>query len=334
MGIYADLINECRERFAGRHGGWWRRLFPQRPQCDPRDDIKPALRPAYARLMREGRVVWSCVVQANYSIWQPGDNDSGYHGVYDVAGALDDRPWVLADVAGALGAMKDTHPADPELRAAAYRLTDELDHCPRHPVPAALTGGIAVNLGAILLHRRRLPGRRLQGKLLPVVIAPGRSDFAMVPPLGAWPAELARRWEELCTALDDGSHATPAQDLVRSLDSGPARPVQWDDSVQAVRLTREAEEALRDAQAEVDDGSPIRLVVRSHYNPDADFRWHTALVVTGDALQDDLVRVPCSAWRVEALRDEADHVRGVTVDWRCSFGEWDFFCSPKERTWR
>jgi hypothetical protein len=148
-------------------------------------------------LRMHGSVLWGHVVEANDLLRLPSGDDHPA----TVAWSLD--PWFdravddLRRIADALGDPDLRRRSDGETARFARRLTEHVGRVMQWPVPASLTGGRQVFLTSIIVHRPHLPDGQLRSPLVPLLVAPGRSQAAMILPMAEWSAELRELWNAL-----------------------------------------------------------------------------------------------------------------------------------------
>ncbi|MEZ6186025.1 MAG: hypothetical protein R3F62_13570 [Planctomycetota bacterium] len=182
-----------RGRPAGRLARW--RL---QPRCPAWTHTDPLLRQLDARdpLLRVGRVVWGAVVQANVALYEPGRHDHPAGLVYGPGEDYTDLVPALTELARELYLLKDTTPEGEDLRELAQAVTDELSRPARLRVPERLTRGPEAYLTTALLHRAHLPGGRLRGRLLPLLVAPEVTPWTFPLPGAFWSPELLAAWRD------------------------------------------------------------------------------------------------------------------------------------------
>lgn len=141
-------------------------------------------------LLQRGRVVWGYVVQANTLLFEPGPGDCPAALVYGADPSFAARLGDLAAAAGRLFATKDA-PID----RLSQSVADELDRLLRYRLPEWLLTDEAY-FAAVMVFRAHLPGRVLQRRFLPVLVAPELTPVAMVLPAQFWSDGLLAAWSE------------------------------------------------------------------------------------------------------------------------------------------
>jgi hypothetical protein len=213
-----DTIRICNRRFGSppRRSWWWsdRRDYLKVRTPDwiahyPDDPLALLFRRS-ADVFAQGVVVWGHVIQANMRIFDHGDSDLPGEVVYSLAAdqdRIDTRR--LRGIAERLYALKGTAPHDQELASIAEYLTDEQLRVFGLPVPASICSNasgsgiagpsiagpsMACRISTIYFVRDHLPGRRLAGMLLPVVVLPQAPCLALPLPAIYWPKPLLAAW--------------------------------------------------------------------------------------------------------------------------------------------
>jgi hypothetical protein len=148
------------------------------------------------QLLDEGRVVWSCLVQANELLFSAGEDDHPAAVVWSDA-ETDLEVEQLQQTARRLYELKGETTDDPEVQRFADLLEDELDAPLRLDVPFSLNDGVPARYASIMVPRSHLPFRQLTFGTFPLLVLPDATDAAIVLPLAAWPSGLVRYWEYL-----------------------------------------------------------------------------------------------------------------------------------------
>lgn len=145
----------------------------------------------YPILLREGRVVWAHMVQANSALFEPGQDDLPAEFLYDPEGI---SPAELAPVAAQLGDLKGTVPTDPALRRIAEHLTAEMTREFALPVPYAISEAHTMLMSTAMVCRKHLPNGFLNHFFVPVLISDRCPGSLMILPSRWWPAAFAAAW--------------------------------------------------------------------------------------------------------------------------------------------
>jgi hypothetical protein len=138
-----------------------------------------------------GRVVWGRIVLANKLLFEPGSDDSPADVLYDSSGKL---PFTaLREPAAALFGLRGRAPANPEEKAYADHLNDELTRVTGMAVPTSISP-LPLRVSTVLIHRPHLPDGKLSMSYFPVVMNDQHPGAIMVLPSRWWPAWLREIW--------------------------------------------------------------------------------------------------------------------------------------------
>lgn len=161
-----------------------------------------------ADLLRDGRVVWAALIQANNILFAPGGTRGGAPGevLYDPQGRT--PPEDLAAVAQTVFSLKGRRMDDPALAYFSDYLADEMIRVFGIDVPATIVP-YPLKASTTYFDRRHLPDGRLAQRVLPVVISDSRPGAVMVLPLPLWPQHLREAWSPQQPAPDFGPPGTP-----------------------------------------------------------------------------------------------------------------------------
>ncbi len=146
-----------------------------------------------ALLLREGRIVWAALVMANNLLFKPGKEDCPALLVYSLDPRFESRPDELHDIARRIFELKNTEPAEPELRALARLVTEESDRGMGWRVPEALTDR-DVRGSIFMVFRKHIPLGQMCGEFFPILVHPS-TEAVMILPFEGWPAELLKSWK-------------------------------------------------------------------------------------------------------------------------------------------
>lgn len=150
-----------------------------------------------ADLLREGRLVWGALIQANRLLRVAGGAHGGGTGevLYDPLGRVPTAE--LAALAKTLAPVKGQRVADPERAAFAAALSETLDgEAPRVfglDVPRALSAH-GLKVSTTWFDRRLLPGGKIADTVFPVLISDAHPGAVLVLPQSQWPEDLLRKW--------------------------------------------------------------------------------------------------------------------------------------------
>jgi iron-sulfur cluster assembly protein len=318
--MFADWIRDCRREWSRGRAGWLGMIGLGSPaaELDLRETIPESLRPHYLELARHGAVVWGHTAQANRQLYSPGYEDLPCNTIYSPSPYFDSRPDRLAEVADAVYALKDTGPADPELADVAATITDEFNGVEKQRLPERLTDGREVYLAWTIVHRPRLPEGVLSDRLLPLVIAPGKTRANMILPLRYWARPLVDHWGRL-------------DDLLRRRTENRRGAADGAEPVAEAPPVALAEEALAEREARLIDVTPraarmIRKLARQcgmaepYYlavavtQTEKGPRHRTDLAPTWDRQRE--VCIECGEVRVLIPKDQVSLLAGAVVDFR------------------
>ncbi|MDR2625693.1 MAG: hypothetical protein LBC37_05110 [Zoogloeaceae bacterium] len=157
----------------------------------------------FPTLLREGRVVWGALIQANNNLFASGTDDLPAEVVYSIDGSV--PPDVLAPVAQALFALRKQLPpqADDALKKCADYLNAETVRAFGWPVPASLVPAPGLperlpdglRISTLWVMRKYLPHGYLAGNVLPLLASDACPGHVMVIPANAWPATFRASWD-------------------------------------------------------------------------------------------------------------------------------------------
>jgi hypothetical protein len=194
----ADLIHRLRSTFANRQ----KSLNPLtlgsvRAPCPAWMPANEALREILNRqdlLLTQGRIVWAALIQANKLMFSPGKDDCPALLLYSHDPYFDARPHELRSMASSVFKLKNTAPANPEEKAVADLITDEMDRSMGWKLPDAVTDKDACT-ATFLVFRKHIPNGVLSAGSFPILTHPS-TPATMVLPFEFWPIELIVLWKE------------------------------------------------------------------------------------------------------------------------------------------
>jgi hypothetical protein len=197
----ASLLQQCRDSFgpAPRRFGFvdlWTSLRIAKPFwifADSTDKLQNFFW-YYQDVLRDGHVTWGHVIQANGALYQRGRSDSPGEVVYCDDLEADPDPARLEAVAEKLYDLKESEFDDPEVDRIAGYLANERIRVFGLAVPKVLSGPLSCAISTVYFARKHLPGRRLTGTLLPIVVSPRSPRVVVVLPERYWPSALIDRW--------------------------------------------------------------------------------------------------------------------------------------------
>lgn len=166
--------------------------YPLQPWMTPDEPLRQIIE-QQELLVKEGRVTWAALVQANSSLFSPGPSDSAAMIVHSEDSYFDDHPHELLRIADAIFALKDVPQDDADLAEASRRVTDEMSRDMSEPLPPDLLARQALMTSTILVFRKHLPARVLSHRLLPV-LTHSSTPASLILPTCFWPEELVALW--------------------------------------------------------------------------------------------------------------------------------------------
>lgn len=258
---FRNLIHACRSEFERSRSGFLSRLGLRKPPTCCEDCDPGRLKPHYEKLAAKGRVVWGALTQANYQIYTAGQQDLPGIIAYSTDPYYDAHPQDLCETAAACFDLKNTVPADAEFRAIARRLTDELDPTARMMIPLRLSDDRDAFLGPMMFHRSRLPGRALNARLFPILIAPVVTEITMLLPLQYWPTSIRTNCEEFSHYLHKSPVTSQAVRVAKNAEKRPCEKFapDWDVSTTPVSITAAAAAEIRTLRKKIDANTPLTL---------------------------------------------------------------------------
>lgn len=143
-------------------------------------------------LLREGRVVWGHLVQANQRLFEPDPHNLPAEVLYAPHHKV--GPDQLAKVVQQLANPKGRQRDDPAFASIAEHLANERTRAFAMPIPATFTDGVTMVMSTMLICRTHLPVSHLVLPYFPLLISDQCPGSTMVLPSRWWPAVLADVW--------------------------------------------------------------------------------------------------------------------------------------------
>lgn len=182
-----------------RNFGIWKTL---RLQIFPPLGVKkfrPELQIIYdnqRKLLKEGKVVWAVVVQANVSLFEKGKKDHPANVVYSLEANTEDLP-KLAEVANKVGYLKNRDFLLNEKEETLSDLVaDEMKSAFDVELPASFASGLESFLTTIMIHRQHLPEKYLTRNYFPLLVHP-ETNASMIVPSEFWTEKLLADWKSI-----------------------------------------------------------------------------------------------------------------------------------------
>lgn len=209
-----DPIGDCDRRFGHTprtFSLWdrWTYLRIDRPlwlRQSPDDKLNSLFRHAN-ELLREGQIVWGCVIQANTLLMEPGRDDHPGEMVYTLADPSRVSPSELHEVAARIAKLKGTAPDRADLAEIAHYLTDQSIRVLGLEVPRSISPSFPCRISTVMFFRKHLPNRRLTFPLLPILVNPREPYVALPLPVRYWSPELITWWTQSAPGAERDSHA-------------------------------------------------------------------------------------------------------------------------------
>ncbi|MDR3351644.1 MAG: hypothetical protein LBO00_01230 [Zoogloeaceae bacterium] len=151
-----------------------------------RDDGLEELFRQQGLLLREGKIMWAALIQANSLLFKPGDDDCPAGFVYSPDTYFDSRPQELRLIGRKIFSFKGTNPSDPKLQEVARRVTDEEIYTMGFTLPKVFSDK-EIRWITTIVCRRHIPKGILSSGLYPVLVHPS-TRAAMIVPCQLWPA--------------------------------------------------------------------------------------------------------------------------------------------------
>jgi hypothetical protein len=143
-------------------------------------------------LLREGRVVWGAVVQADKALFQPGPMAGALGEIlYDPQGRVPDAD--LHALARTLLTLKGRNFDLPDLASISQYLNDETVRVFGLDLPARLAP-YPLKVSSTWFDRMQLPGGVLAQPLIPVLISDAHPGAVLPLPAQFWPDNLREAW--------------------------------------------------------------------------------------------------------------------------------------------
>ena len=135
----------------------------------------PEYRARTARIVSRGEVVSAYILQANLNLWERGaGTDYPCHTLITFDPAQKHDRQFMTSLARRIVQLKDTQPVDPDMRAAAQIITNEVAIRDRRQViPASLTEGAVVYATDLQLYRARLATGAITDSEIVCIAEPG-----------------------------------------------------------------------------------------------------------------------------------------------------------------
>lgn len=183
--------------------GFFERLYLRiRPPkwCRKSDDALMIIYRDQDKLLREGVVAFSVIVQVNTTLFEKGRYNSPAVVLYITEAEVDDAGFRLMEVAEELYSLREMKQdeadaeRDAEKEKFGQMLLDEMGRYFRVSLPASLSKGLDVTYTTIMIHRKHLPYGYVTGNYFPLLIHQ-ESRAAMILPARYWPGDMLADWQ-------------------------------------------------------------------------------------------------------------------------------------------
>ena len=164
----------------------------RRPQWLPGDKLE-YLFDNLPELLRNGRVVWGAVVQANQTLFKRSTNN-GAPGevVYDPLGRIPRGD--LVEFAHRIYALKESAPENRDLMPVHEHLTSEMTRAFGMDIATSFIA-YPVKLSTTYFDRQHLPHGKLVLSVLPLLLHDGCPSAVIPLPAKFWPSDLLAEWD-------------------------------------------------------------------------------------------------------------------------------------------
>ncbi|QAA32618.1 hypothetical protein [Clostridium manihotivorum] len=146
-------------------------------------------------LYKEGKIVYGCLVQANTTLFEKGNNDSPAAIIYSPDNYFDGNFDKLRKMASVLYSYKGVDDAPKNIKEFTDAITDEYKRIMNLKLPYEFTEGRDVYYTTIMVHRNHIPDGYLKKGCFPILIAPYRSKATIILPSRYWSDEMLYIWE-------------------------------------------------------------------------------------------------------------------------------------------
>jgi hypothetical protein len=169
------------------------------PEADSNDD-QQAPRADREKLLYQGQVVWSVIARAFFPAYVPGRNTHYGSVVYGLnpedAGTVSSFEDSVFDLAWQVNELRreGAPPAPPGAERVAAAISDDRSSFARIRLPESIGAHGESYFANLCVHRTRLPTGYLHERLLPLLIAPGVTEWCCILPLRFWAPRLREIW--------------------------------------------------------------------------------------------------------------------------------------------
>ena len=172
-------------------------LIPPPWARDGSDDRFQAIFRDQEMLLRNGTVVWACIVQANSALFEDDTGDCPAAVVFSLDQHFESAVEELCVIGSTLYSQKGRRRPTPELAEFARVITNEYEAPMNVPVPLSMTANRQVFYTTIMVYRKHLPVPRLVGGWFPLLASPDRTTASMIVPSEYWCSALVALWKKI-----------------------------------------------------------------------------------------------------------------------------------------
>lgn len=199
-----EMLDYCRRKFGRppRKFSWWQRLtylHPVRPvwSRSPEEDLSQ-LFDNMSDLLRDGVVVWGCIIQANPLLFFPGSECHPGEIVFSLDHRGDVHSGFLVDVSKRISDLRKNMPDDPECKYIVDYLNDQRQRVFGLHVPVEVSPEAKCMISTTVFFREHLPGYKLPVlPTMPIIASPREPHVVIVLPSQFWPESLVSLAESL-----------------------------------------------------------------------------------------------------------------------------------------
>ncbi len=140
------------------------------------------------RILKEGKVAIGALVQANSLLFEKGKSNHPADFIYSTDPFFLEYPGDLEGLAHILFQTKGTSGYNPSIQKLADLLADEMERNYCYKLPRDLLEGKEVYFTTVVVDRNHLPKKKIEGRLMPMLVLPGEEPDAIILPYWHWKA--------------------------------------------------------------------------------------------------------------------------------------------------
>ncbi|MFI4910995.1 MAG: hypothetical protein ACIAQZ_04955 [Sedimentisphaeraceae bacterium JB056] len=146
------------------------------------------------KLLKNGRVVWGRLIQANELLYRRGFSSHPATIVYSLDPQVDSYTEILDETAVKLFGLRGKQLVNPQLQILADKLEDEMVMDMKLLIPPSFTEGIECFYACIMVDRKHLPTKRLSYNRFPILVNPEQTNTTMMLPYRYWSESMVLKW--------------------------------------------------------------------------------------------------------------------------------------------